>query len=73
MWVIYNGKEIYIEQARILDPAAETIAFFDDYGQIKYAIRRDKVTAETAAAGSSSVLPVVAIAAAGVLAYMLLR
>lgn len=73
MWVIYNGKEMYIEQARILDPAAETIAFFDDEGKIKYAIRRDPVSSETAAAGISSVLPVVAIAAAGVLAYMLLK
>lgn len=73
MWVIYHGKEVYIEQSRILDAAAETVSFFGDDGSIKYAIRRDPVTAEAAAAGSNKAITVAAIAAAAAAAYLLLK
>ncbi len=73
MWVIYQGKEVYIEQSRILDAAAETVSFFDDDGCIKYAIRRDPITDEAASAGSNKAITVVAIAAAAAAAYLLLK
>lgn len=71
MWVIVDGKEVYIEKSRILDPAAETVSYFDDDGNMKIAVRRDPIISATIA--NQSLLPVFGIAAAAVLAYMFLK
>lgn len=71
MWVIVDGKEVYIEKSRILSSAAETVSYFDDDGNMKIAIRRDPII--SAAIANQSLLPVFAIAAAAVLTYMFLK
>lgn len=82
MWVINNGKLEYIEKSRILDEAAETISFLDDDGKLvvlqKYKKYDDSDIVDDSGVllkmkknANLSMIPV--IAAAGVLAYMLLK
>jgi len=71
MWVIVDGKEVYIEKSRILYAAPETVSYFDDDGNMKLAVRRDPIISATIS--NQSLLPVLGIAAAAVLAYMFLK
>ena len=71
MWVIVDGKEVYIEKSRILYAAHETVSYFDDDGNMKLAVRRDPIISATIS--NQSLLPVLGIAAAAVLAYMFLK
>lgn len=81
MWVINNGKLEYIEKSRILDQAAETITIEED-GKL-VVLQKYKKYDDSGIIDDSGVLlkmkknsnssMFLAIAAAGVLAYMILK
>ena len=81
MWVINNGKLEYIEKSRILDQAAETITIEDD-GKL-VVLQKYKKYDDSGIIDDSGVLlnmkknsnssMFLAIAAAGVLVYMILK
>lgn len=81
MWVINNGKLEYIEKSRILDQAAETITIEDD-GKLVVLQKYKKYDDSGIIDDSNFLLNMkknsnssmfLAIAAAGVLAYMILK